>query len=486
MSHTPRTRAMLKRHAPSRQKRRGRLPLPPRSSPSAVTSPTSKRSKIAPLFEGKNDTTCDSSITTSSRSSSSCSSSVGASASSSANGVCESAGLRISRRGFRPFVTVERAKGLLGRLNSFNPEPGCKSPTTAVTPAIDTEETDLSDLAHQHPQKRPINKHIDGMTHRRGSAPKQPRVSPDAAHHGEAETIAARSRGRRSSSGRPEAVGPASRHPSSSRPPSRPKKERGARGSGVVEEEAEIEWREPTPSQKRKSPAASPSPKSPAASGGDAVPNGKRAGGGLSRGRCGRDLNAGNKQSEAGNDTQGAARGVESTRKLELRVAAKDKRVTRGKARGDGGVPSRKPIVAPAAVAQPPPIPTPTPPAAAPASAPASAPEATATVPKRAAAPALTAAATPAAAVAANGGSGSASKGASEAKGVLPLPVPTPKQEELPRCPYPGHKNVSWRCRACGGAAHHLTSRFAMEPLQRVHGFKVWEGDVRFVVLLIN
>lgn len=46
-------------------------------------------------------------------------------------------------------------------------------------------------------------------------------------------------------------------------------------------------------------------------------------------------------------------------------------------------------------------------------------------------------------------------------------------EEKLPPCPYPGHKNVSWTCRGCGGARHHLTSRSAMEPLQRVHGFKV-------------
>lgn len=47
------------------------------------------------------------------------------------------------------------------------------------------------------------------------------------------------------------------------------------------------------------------------------------------------------------------------------------------------------------------------------------------------------------------------------------------EEGELPPCPYPGHKNVSWTCRGCGGARHHLTSRSAMEPLQRVHGFKV-------------
>lgn len=49
-------------------------------------------------------------------------------------------------------------------------------------------------------------------------------------------------------------------------------------------------------------------------------------------------------------------------------------------------------------------------------------------------------------------------------------------ERELPPCPYPGHKNVSWTCRGCGGARHHLTSRSAMEPLQRVHGFKVGQG----------
>ncbi|CAN0059386.1 unnamed protein product, partial [Pylaiella littoralis] len=57
-------------------------------------------------------------------------------------------------------------------------------------------------------------------------------------------------------------------------------------------------------------------------------------------------------------------------------------------------------------------------------------------------------------------------------------------ERELPPCPYPGHKNVSWTCRGCGGARHHLTSRSAMEPLQRVHGFKVQrvpnDGDCFF------
>ena len=77
------------------------------------------------------------------------------------------------------------------------------------------------------------------------------------------------------------------------------------------------------------------------------------------------------------------------------------------------------------------------------------------------------------------GGNGSTPNGASEATGLLALPVPPTKKEELPRCPYPGHENVSWTCRACGGVAHHLTSRFAMEPLQRVHGFKVWERGIR-------
>eukprot|EP00752_Nemacystus_decipiens_P006910 g6204.t1 len=57
-------------------------------------------------------------------------------------------------------------------------------------------------------------------------------------------------------------------------------------------------------------------------------------------------------------------------------------------------------------------------------------------------------------------------------------------EEKLPPCPYPGHQNVSWTCRGCGGAKHHLTSRSAMEPLQRVHGFKVQrvpnDGDCFF------
>lgn len=47
------------------------------------------------------------------------------------------------------------------------------------------------------------------------------------------------------------------------------------------------------------------------------------------------------------------------------------------------------------------------------------------------------------------------------------------EEEKLPPCPYPGHKNVSWTCRGCGGTKHHLTSRSAMEPLRQVHGFKV-------------
>lgn len=43
----------------------------------------------------------------------------------------------------------------------------------------------------------------------------------------------------------------------------------------------------------------------------------------------------------------------------------------------------------------------------------------------------------------------------------------------LPACPYPGQENVSWTCLGCDGTRHYLTSRNAMEPLQRVHGFKV-------------
>eukprot|EP00903_Cladosiphon_okamuranus_P013701 g12757.t1 len=58
------------------------------------------------------------------------------------------------------------------------------------------------------------------------------------------------------------------------------------------------------------------------------------------------------------------------------------------------------------------------------------------------------------------------------------------EEEKLPPCPYPGHQNVSWTCHGCGGAKHHLTSRSAMEPLQRVHGFKVQrvpnDGDCFF------
>lgn len=45
--------------------------------------------------------------------------------------------------------------------------------------------------------------------------------------------------------------------------------------------------------------------------------------------------------------------------------------------------------------------------------------------------------------------------------------------KDLPACPFPGRPNVSWVCRACDGARHHLTSRAAMEPLKRMHGFKV-------------
>lgn len=45
--------------------------------------------------------------------------------------------------------------------------------------------------------------------------------------------------------------------------------------------------------------------------------------------------------------------------------------------------------------------------------------------------------------------------------------------KDLPACPFPGRPNVSWVCRACDGARHHLTSRAAMEPLKRTHGFKV-------------
>lgn len=45
--------------------------------------------------------------------------------------------------------------------------------------------------------------------------------------------------------------------------------------------------------------------------------------------------------------------------------------------------------------------------------------------------------------------------------------------KDLPACPFPGRPNMSWVCRACDGSRHHLTSRAAMEPLKRMHGFKV-------------
>lgn len=50
---------------------------------------------------------------------------------------------------------------------------------------------------------------------------------------------------------------------------------------------------------------------------------------------------------------------------------------------------------------------------------------------------------------------------------------PATRRESLPPSPFPGYKNVSWTCLACGGARHHLTSRSAMEPLRKSHGFKV-------------
>ncbi|CAM9261711.1 unnamed protein product, partial [Scytosiphon promiscuus] len=98
-------------------------------------------------------------------------------------------------------------------------------------------------------------------------------------------------------------------------------------------------------------------------------------------------------------------------------------------------------------------------------------------------------------------GSGSGSSGSSKTcseagpaeKPPSPPPATTKEEEEeveekegdkLPPCPYPGHENVSWTCRACDGARHHLTSRSAMEPLQRAHGFKVQrvpnDGDCFF------
>lgn len=52
-------------------------------------------------------------------------------------------------------------------------------------------------------------------------------------------------------------------------------------------------------------------------------------------------------------------------------------------------------------------------------------------------------------------------------------PPPGEELENLPPSPFPGRENVSWACLACDGARHHLTSRSAMEPLRRVHGFKV-------------
>lgn len=58
-------------------------------------------------------------------------------------------------------------------------------------------------------------------------------------------------------------------------------------------------------------------------------------------------------------------------------------------------------------------------------------------------------------------------------------------EEVLPPCPFPGHENVSWACHACGGAKHHLTSRFAMEPLKRAHGFKARELERSCVLLLL-
>ena len=343
-------------------------------------------------------------------------------------------------------MVVGRAERVLGRLNGLGPVPGRKSPTSAVKAAIDGKETELSDLIHQ--QQRP--EHADDQTQHRGSAPEW-RVSPDA-HQSEAETVAARSRGRRSS-GRPEAVGPTSRHPSSNRhQASRPKKHHGATRGGVVEEEAEIDWREPILSP-QKSPAASPGNKT--------APNG-RGGVCLSRGRRGRGRDAGSEKTGTGSDLEGATRGLAMGRSRKL--ASKDRREVRGKARRDDGVPLMEAAAAAAAAT----VPNTT------------AATAKAKATAKAAAKATAVAATAAAAKDSNR---STPDGESEAKRVLALTALPPKKEELPRCPYPGHENVSWTCRACGGAVHHLTSRFAMEPLQRVHGFKVWKRGVRFIMV---
>ncbi|CAM9245152.1 unnamed protein product [Discosporangium mesarthrocarpum] len=51
-------------------------------------------------------------------------------------------------------------------------------------------------------------------------------------------------------------------------------------------------------------------------------------------------------------------------------------------------------------------------------------------------------------------------------------------------CPFPGWEGVTWTCLECGGATHSLTSRSAMGPLQKAHGFKVHrvpdDGDCFF------
>jgi hypothetical protein len=41
-----------------------------------------------------------------------------------------------------------------------------------------------------------------------------------------------------------------------------------------------------------------------------------------------------------------------------------------------------------------------------------------------------------------------------------------------PVCPYPGHEHVKWHCKSCG-VQHCLTSRKALAPFNKKHGFKV-------------
>jgi hypothetical protein len=42
----------------------------------------------------------------------------------------------------------------------------------------------------------------------------------------------------------------------------------------------------------------------------------------------------------------------------------------------------------------------------------------------------------------------------------------------VPVCPYPGHEHVRWHCKSCG-VQHCLTSRKALAPFNKKHGFKV-------------